>query len=151
MISKLASCVSLASITLVACVEQGDGATRDRAAPCTIAEVAGIAITDADARVIATLLRPPPTTEQARRLVVAAAAAACEVDCTELTAVVRPHSSWLRHYRASGGGRSNTGGSNGEPSRAPRVQWASGPDACDIGQAHRDNELASGNHGAKGG
>lgn len=131
-------------LALLGCGGAVEASTLNAATPCTIAEVSGVAITDDDARAIAGLLRPPPTREQARRLVVAAAAAACEVDCGELALTARPYSSWLQHYRASGGGWSDRESQPPAPPRSERIQWASGPDACGTGgRAQADASLRS--------
>jgi len=123
------ACATVGVLALLGCGDAAEASTANAAAPCTIAEVAGVAISDDDARAIVGLLRPPPTRDQARRLVVAAAAAACEVDCSELALAPRPYSSWLGHYRASGGGSDPVSGTPA-PLRSERIRWASGPDAC---------------------
>lgn len=105
--------------------------------PCKIADVAGVSITDVDARAIAGLLRPPPPPNQARRLAVAAAIAAAERDRSSVAIEPRAHSIWLRDYRATATSVGGLEDGSGPPTTlSVHVEWAKGRDAC-IGDSVR--------------
>jgi hypothetical protein len=123
---------SLATLAVAGGPAHG-AATETTAAPCRVATIAGIAVTDADADAMRGLIQPPPTREQARRLAVDAALAWWDVHGFLAGSSARGRLDAWRGFMAAGEpGASPLDDARDAAAELRRVETAAGlvPGAC---------------------